>query len=296
VTDRPSGRRFSQVYLDPGQPVYESRRLQHRAASFFENQFSDEARVVLARLEFEIGLSIPGTGYSEDRIKDFLQTCSTEIFLDAVTVIKWALSDMDRQTRWVKRRGVQWVTFLKRAFTEQNSKFEVDDEGGCHPRIDSEFTVQKVATLKELGKPRYAVVREHFDQVHAALDELPPATNRAIREAYLANEEALKLLCPKSTFELKSLPASLGPIIQQLYGGPELNALRLMIVSAGNYAVASHQYRHAQGMPDQPPASMESAALMISTGTSVLRWLLALDQAQLESASEAAEPTSAPAE
>lgn len=284
MTERPTGQRYSHLYLEPGNPVYESKRLQKRVSAFFASNFSGHGAVAYDLIEQEIGVSIPYIGDSIDSVTEFLRTCSTDIFLDSITVICRALTESDERYGHGNRSRSQWLTFIQRAFSEENSKFEVDVRGGVHPRVDAEFNAQRIATVKGLGDRRYIRIREHFEHVHEALAEIPPATNRAIRESYLANEEALKTLSPGATFETKALPHVLNPILESVHSGPELISLRLMVKAIGDFIAASQQYRHAQGKPTDPQASMETAVLMISTATFSLRWLLALDQAVLQKA------------
>ena len=279
-TDRPIGKRYSQLYVDAGEPVYESRRLQHRAASYFRTNFEAAGEAVWNALQNEMGAQPPDrSGWDYENVEKFLASAQTPVFLDAVTVIGDALRGRDEAGSYDRRNSAsKWRTFIARAFTEENSKFEIDEAGGVHPRIDPAFTVARTAAVQGLADRRYLDAREHFETAHAALDELPAATNRAIREVYMANEEIFKLVCPDATnLDPGEINKRLVPIVANLLQGPEKDAVNGMLRAASDYATASHQYRHAQGQPELPPASMETTTLMIGTGTALLRWLIWLD-------------------
>lgn len=278
--ERPSGRRYSFTYLDPGKPVYQSRKLQFRAGSFFSESFSSEAGAVQSHLEAELGLPMLSAGYAHNNVRKFLAESQVSDFLEAVTIIAEALRVKDKDNKYHSdpNRAFSWVTFLQRAFLEENSIFELDRLGGVHPRIDAKFTSERVSGLKGLEPNRYLNAREHFETAHAALDEMPPATNRAIRETFLANEELFKLVCPSaSRLEGSEVTRRLVPLLDSVADGAEKDALNGMLRAATHYIAASHSFRHAQGQPDLPPASLETATLMIGSGTALLRWLIWLD-------------------
>lgn len=276
---RPQGKRYSFTYSDPKEPVYESRKLQFRAGSYFKDNYNEAAPAIKAHLESELGLAIP-PGYSHTSIRDFLANCQTTEFLEAVTIIAQGLRLIAVSKPYISSRDAAkaWVTFLQRAFAEENSKFEVDNLGGIHPRIDSAFTIQRVDALKGLAGSRYSAAREHFETAHAALDELPPSANRAIREIFMANEEVFKILCPGATkLEGSDLTRRLAPLIDGMSDGAENAGLKGMMRGAVHYIAASHSFRHAQGQPDIAPASLETAVYMVASGTALLRWLLWMD-------------------
>lgn len=96
----------------------------------------------------------------------------------------------------------------------------------------------------------------------------------------MAVEDVFKLLCPKaSRFDVAEINRYLKPLLEGVVEGSERAALFLMLTGAGNYSSASHQYRHAAGSVEPEPASVETAVLMMSVGTAILRWLIALDRA-----------------
>lgn len=275
--DRPVGRRYSHVYGDPGSPVYESKRLQARAGAFIKAKVGQDGPAILEALNMELGANLRYQYYGFT-IDEYLRKVMTADFLEAVTVIAKAYRGLEIYAGRRAEKSNAWISFVKRAMAEENSQFELDDEGGVHPRIDEEFTAARVSALKGLGNPRYHAARGHFEAAHAALDELPSATNRAVREIFMANEEVFKLAVPNAKrLEGGEVTSKLNPMIQRLLAGAELDAAMGMTRAVVDYITASHLYRHAQGEPEQPPVSMETATFMIGTGTALLRWLIWLD-------------------
>jgi len=279
--ERPHGKRYSHVYIERGEPVYESKRLQSRVGSYVKIELRDQADEIINLINRETGLKIGG-GFGPSELANFLSSSSTSDFLEAITVTTWALAAYDEKNyRYHTRKKQDWTAFVDRAMQEENSKFEIDGGGGVHPRIDAAFTSDRVAAVTGLGANRYFTAREHFEASHAALDERPPVTNRAIREIFMANEEVFKLAFSGATkLEVNELQRRAGAVLDGLVTGAERTALNGMIRAADDYIVASHSFRHAQGQPDLPPASMETATFMIGSGTALLRWLIWLDGQQ----------------
>lgn len=273
---RPLGVRFTFAYFERGPLLEANPRLQRRVGEFFYANFRDVAESVLDNLLSELGADIQ-RGYANSAVREWLKKASTNDFLDGLTVIHRTLEQY--AGRGSPRFLKGWSEFIDRALMEENSRFEVDSRGGVHPRIDTAFSTAATAAVAGLGGARYRTALDHFKQAHSSLDERPAATGRAIREIFMANEDVFKLLEPSaSRLDVSDINKLLKARIGATNSGPELNALNLMLTAAGNYVSASHQYRHAQGQPEPTPPSMETAVLMLSTGTALLRWLVQLDQ------------------
>lgn len=274
---RPIGTRFTFAYFERGQPLESNARLQRRVAEFFYTNIWEVAEAVLGDLLSELGAEIP-RGHPAFSVRAWLVSASTNDFLDALTVIHRCLQSDTRvgNSRYLKA----WVEFIPRALVEENSAFEVDSQGGVHPRIDAAYTSAATAAVAGLGAARYRTALDHFKQARSSLDERPAATARAIREMFMANEDLFKLMEPgASRLDVTDINKLLKKRVAATTTGPELNALNLMLTASGNYVSASHQYRHAQGQPEPAPPTMETAVLMLSVGTALLRWLVHLDQA-----------------
>lgn len=277
--DRPTGQRYSFVYLEPGSPIHSSPTLQRRASSFFSANYDDEAYTIVQAMRQELGARLDG-GHANYAVSEWLEKARADEFIDAVTVIAHALRTADLKARSSYRSTnfqAKWVAFVERAAREENWKYEVDTQGGVHPRIDPIFAAERGALLSDLGHRRYTVAREHFEEAHRALDDRPPATGRAIREIFLANETVFKMLSPDS----KSLDASeanrrLGPLLEGILEGPELFAARETTKGLIDYVNGSHQYRHAQAGAHYP--SLETTVMMVSIGSAWLRWLISIDR------------------
>lgn len=277
MAERPLGRRFSHVYLERGDPVEDSEVIRNRISEFFYARFIGRAEDILEHLLAEIGLPIPGR-LEASRVRDFLKAAPVYAFFDACTEISQFLLQSREYSR--QREASDWIAFLQRVFTEENSRFEVDAEGGIHPRVDAAFRDLEVAAVRDLEKPRYATALAHFEEALAAFDEQLAGTGRAIREMHLAVEDVFKLVCPNaSRLEPNSIDKDLKPLIARRLSGPELAATNLMLKGFGLVASAAHQYRHAQGA-QAAPASVELAVAMMTNGIAFLRWLIAFDQAE----------------
>jgi hypothetical protein len=159
---------------------------------------------------------------------------------------------------------------------ETGVSFELDRRGGVHPRIDAAFVANRQTTLRGLEPDRFTAAREHFEEAYAALDGAAPRTGHAIREMHLALETVFKQHFSKaSRLDVGEINNLLKPRLVARLKGPELEAAKLMLTSAGSFISAGHQFRHANGEPEPAPPSMDVTVWMLSQGTAFLRWLVA---------------------
>lgn len=279
IDERPLGQRYTQVYLEETDAEPVSQVLRNRLGEYFWRSFEPQSEDVMAFLLTELGCDMPGST-ARSRVRDFLKRGELRHILDSITLIRVVLNEYDQG--WKRsgndRLAWQWVAFAERAFDETASHFLVDEQGGVHPRIDPVFHALKQETLKGLNGSSYASVRAHFNDAFAALDQVPPAGGMAIREMHLALESAFRQAYPKaSRMDVSEINNMLKPAVALHLSGPELEASKLMLSSAGSLVTAGHQYRHAPGTAEPTPPSIELTVWMLSQGAAFLRWLIAFN-------------------
>lgn len=273
---RSMGMRFSRVYLDAPSRVTDNPRLRVRVSEFFYANFYDAGDLARKTLKSELGVPIPGN-YETPAVRDFLQSCDLHDFLDSLTIL-WQVLDHIAGGR--PEPSAAWVAFVNRAMKETGVSFELDERGGVHPVVDAAFVASRQATLSGLEMAKHASAREHFEQAYAALDGASPNTGQAVREMHLSVEAAFRQRFPKaSRIDVSEINNLLKPLVVKRLRGPELEAAKLMLTSAGNFITAGHQFRHGSGEPEPSPPSMELTVWMLSQGTAFLRWLIAFSEA-----------------
>jgi hypothetical protein len=271
--NRPIGQRYTHVYLDKPSRVTDAPRARNRIAEFFYAEYGGRTSDALrGLLRSELGVPIGGS-YSASSVRDFLKAAELHDFLDALTVIWTGLNELDKEYR--DSEAARWVGFVNRVMSETGVSFELDNRGGVHPRVDAAFVANRQSALARLEATKFAAARAHFDEAYQALDGASPNTGHAIREMHLAIETIFKQAFPKaSRIDVGEINTLLKPRAAERLTGPELEAAKLMLTSAGNFVSAGHQYRHASGEPEPAPPSLEFAVWMLSQGTAFLRWLI----------------------
>lgn len=278
---RPLGQRFSQIYLDLGQSSTDSVRLRNRAGEYFYATFFAHGLPVRKAVLSEIGASMPITGVPAHDVREFLKQSGLHDFLDGLTVVARTLPEYGQSGRDFPRST--WIGFINRALKETNVSFELDAKGGVHPRIDASFVANRQSALRGLEATRYQAAREHFDEAYSALDGPEARTGHAIREMHLALETVFKQhFQSASRLDVGEITKLLKPRVVARLKGPELEAAKLMLTSAGSFISAGHQFRHANGEPEPAPPSMDVTVWMLSQGTAFLRWLVAFVEADAD--------------
>lgn len=274
--DRPTGQRFTQVYLDPAPVSSDSIRLRNRVAEHFYGDHYEFGERVRAAILSELGCPIRRTGISANDVRTFLQECAHHDFLDAITVIARALPASYEGAIRVSYPRHLWIGFVNRALSETNVAFVLDEKAGVHPRIDTAFVANRQSAVAGLEIAKHRAALEHFEEAFAALDGATPRTGHAIREMHLALETVFKQAFAKAArMDVGEINNLLKPRVVDRLRGPELEAAKLMLTSAGNFVSAGHQFRHANGEPEPVPPSLELTVWMLSQGTAFLRWLVA---------------------
>ena len=164
----PKGQRFSHVYLDRGKPTADSARMRHRLASLMMRM--DELNNFGSIAIDELGVNIAYVGSYEGRgyyhWRSFVEGCELRDVLDIIS-LAWRYLMTDSDTRTANR----WLAGVKRIFVEENICYVLDEQGGVHFAVDSEFEANRAATIGVLRAPRYANALSEFEAGFAALPD-----------------------------------------------------------------------------------------------------------------------------
>jgi hypothetical protein len=262
--------RFSQLYLERGEPTRDSVRFRHRLASFF-GEFLSEHYGFPCRLVFEreTGTKVPMRGMGW-HFPDVFKDAELRDMLDAITITFSVL--LAKQNARLAR---QWREFVARAMREENVGYRVDELCVVHFHVDEEFERNRAATLGALEAPQFGGVRAAFEDAYRHLDAAPRETKAAARSMFEALEITAKLIVPSADRLNRSL------CVQKLKDAcivvardpTEQRVLGDLFTSLGYWVEAVHDYRHGQRVHEPVAPSDETAVLILSTGTAFLRHL-----------------------
>ena len=190
MSERPSGKRYSHLYIERGKPISDSARARRRIAAtasaiaFGGHTPSGTYDALRKALTMELGVQV---GRNLD---DFLIKCDILDFLDSISVIFGRLPSRVEQA---------FLSQAVRIFREEHLAYEIDAKGGVHPLIDDEFSLAKRATIAALADKKFAVVLSHFEAAVDKLGDGPDMDSKAaIREVFLALETLFKVVSPHS--------------------------------------------------------------------------------------------------
>lgn len=276
---RPIGHFYTHVYTECPTSLTDNPRLRFRVSEYFFTRLFEVSEEARALIHTEIGVDAPGH-YDSEAVRDFLKSAELNDFLNALTAIWRVLNEQDGYSG---DSASQWIAFVNRVMIETGVAFELDQKGGCHPRIDSAFVANRQTALVGLEKEKHTTAREHFEVAYAALDGASPRTGHAIIEMHLALETVFKQAYSRATkLDVGEITNVLKPRVVARLKGPELEAAKLMLTSAGNFISAGHHFRHANGAPEPVPPSMDVTIWMLSQGTAFLRWLVAFVEVDVD--------------
>jgi hypothetical protein len=265
--------RFSQLYIEQGAPLEDSARARLRVAKLLGAITAGNARSVSDKIESELGVPV-GIRYAE-AWPIFFGKCLIRDLLDSITIVHRYLTPQNSAS------PARWLPGIRRIFEEEHMAYAVDANGVVHPLVDAEFQRNRVSTVAGLQALRYANSLQTFERVSDELASTPPNGKEAWRAVFTAIEGLFRLMFPTPQLNASSIDTHLAPLVQRLYANDPigLRATNKMLASFKDWTDASHFYRHEPGSeePAQPPIDL--AVLAISEGTSLLRWLVALDQA-----------------
>src|SRR5262245_23585022 len=272
------GERFSVLYMRSGDPAPDSARARHRIGSLFrEGMFLPRFDQLAAYLVRNIGISLPDNHRYPSCWHQFMRECRIADFIDTITVVYrylfWHVSE--EVANW-------WRDSITQFMDEENLAYEIDDVGGVHPRIDSEFQRNVGSALAGLEAERYRNVRDLLERASGNLSTNPPNYRQAWRATLSAMEAMFALIFPQVRFTIEEIERYLKPRVERTYQGDPTSqkaALR-MLTCLLEWVEASRSFRHHPGASDcsQPPPDV--AILSISCGASLVRWLAGLADQQ----------------
>ena len=271
----PAGQRFTFLYRDRSAKIPDSPRMRMRLAeslnAILSGSHSYNVRSTASLLRQEIG--VPVFAQHGGDIRKVFAELSHDDLLDAVTVIYRGFKPREPS------RSQMWLEAVEKIFSEELISLSVDMSGGVHFAVDEEFAHGRQLAIDALGQARYNAVADFIHQSHAALDSRPADTRQAVRAMYEAIENLFKLMLPGQVSRLgkSEIDKHLKPKIADVYAGHDLDAAKLMLSSLSEWVNGMQQYRHAAGVTEPSGPPIDLAILIMSAGSSFLRWLLRID-------------------
>ena len=270
--ERPQGKKFSQVYLQRGTPVADSKRMRARIATLFYVLKLDEKCELPDLIQLRQGIKVP-SGFDVRLWGKFFDQCELQDIMDCITLI---YRNLDGQKAEI------WLREIRLILQEENVHYSVDEQGGIHLTIDAEFAGTQAATIGALREPRHAAALMAYNNALKSLDEAPPDSEGAIRHVFEALENVFMLMFPSAArLGQQEIRRYLVPFINEcdLADGVAVRIAQKMASSLGEWAEGAQQYRHGSRMEDSPSVPLELAVLIVSSGSSFLRWIAAFDRA-----------------
>lgn len=273
MTDRPLGQKFSQVYLDRGPPNKDGKKWRIRLAIYVQEILSDD-RTLSSILGRELGVviqksfTIVGDVY---RFDSAIVTAEIYSLLDICTEI------FRRCDAWSELDAFEWMQHFNKSCLEENVPYFMDEQGGVHPAVDSEFQHNLATTISGLDAPRYRAALTAFSGIQPALDR--EDTRQAIRQVFDTAENIVKMMTGAKGLDASAIQRQLTNKIRDNWDeGAAKDAANQMVAGFVNWVNAAHSYRHIEGRPDAAAPPMDLTILMISVGASYIRWLIDQDQ------------------
>lgn len=277
-SDPPIGKRFSQVYLQRSDLLRDSNRMRRRLGTLF-GKFGQLSRLG-QKVTAELGISIGSQHGYENYWPLYLEKIELRDVLDLVTLRFKTIVDFDG-TPVVEKQRV-YLDEVSRLFAEEQVGYRVDEKGGVHLHIDTDFENLRTSTIGSLSSSRYQSARELFESAFIALDGTPPDGKSAIRSTFFATENLFRLMFPSAhQLSAPEVNKHLKPLIDKIYGGqkPAIYLAQKLVSALCDWIDGAHFYRHEPGSeePAQPP--LELAVYLITEAGGHLRWLAQIDHA-----------------
>lgn len=284
----PRGQRFSLVYLRSDDQLSDSLRMRRRIGAAVSERFGDDFSIYLSRK-----LGIPyQTFFGVPQWMEYYTKLDLRDVLDSVTIHANFLRERtaigypdDRQ--YARERLPKFFDEVREILAEERIRYTLDEQGGIHLQVDEQFQVNCAAAIQGMGNSRYAAARASLESGLSALDSAPPNGREAIRDVFGACENVFKQTFGAQRLAGHLIDNHLRPAIDNLQWNSEAAAAaELMCGSLKSWTTAAHKYRHETGRPEPHQPPLDLAVMMVSQGTSFLRWLVMIDKAIMASASE----------
>lgn len=270
MSEDPTDKRFSQIYLGGTDRLQDSKRARVRVSALL-SRMEIHSYQIDELVQHELGVTIPFAGSWD--IAGFINRCELRDFLDLISLVASRFSNNMRVAK-------NWLPECSRIFAEEHLRYTINDAGGVRFAADSYFEVQVQATIANLGAPNLTGALQSFERALDAMSEHPTDGKTAIREVFESVEIAFKTLCSgPSRIGDTEITKQLIPYLDKTYANNQTARLAAnkLARSLAEWVNASHFYRHGQtgGEPVHPPA--EIAITLVSEGAAFLRWFAALN-------------------
>ena len=275
---RPLGQLFTDVYRAKGEPVEDDSRFRVQALALFYTIFNyrehgDIASFLMRRLGIEVPSSENYGGISYD-FDAWFKKCRADDFLNFITMIARVLDGRPEQERW--------ISGISLALDQRNMKYELDDAGGVHFRIDAAFQHSKRLTLACLAGADFTAAHEELEKAFGYLTQIKPDTKMAAVNVFLAAENVFKLVAgTKSGLDEGEVGKTLTQLVQRVYAASDdatKQASSRLVQSFAKWASACHPYRHGQNEIELVAPPAEIAITLVTAGADFIRWLAELQR------------------
>ena len=283
----PEGEFYSRLYVQPGPPTDDSKRLRNRLAAYFSQRVHGgiSHRVGVEKwIGDEIQLETGYTGlvfYYSSEFEVFFQKASLVDLFTGVTIVWRGLVGRDGGN--TKGDAAKWRSFVERVLKEENVKYRVDSRCGIHPLVDQEFDRNRVSVIACLADPRYAAVQHAVEAAFDQLNTVPMDGKGAARNIFEAAESLCKTITGSGSALTETfVDRELRPLCDRLFNSdPQLKMTAGRLLSSfGKWVDAIHPYRHGHDR-DQPLVLPDDLAILaVSQGAGFIRWLVDIDRRQ----------------
>lgn len=265
------GRLYSELYLARKEPASDSPTFRARVGYYIDSAIDSDLKYKIAQaFKFRKGVSIDFAGayHGGYDFETFLRRSDLRDALDLITIVARSLNNSIGKK--------YFLDFVGKVFEQEHLQYKLDAKGGVHPLIDQEFQHNKDATLLALNGNPLRAARHEYLSCFDKLTAVDPDYKAAIRALFECAEIIVKDKLGTQNLGKYVLEKVLKPKLDLLYSGDDISAKvsTQQIAHAVGWTEACHYYRHGQPAtaPIQPPA--EIAINLISSGTSIIRWLI----------------------
>jgi hypothetical protein len=270
--------RYSQLYIEKGNPFSDSPRFRNRLAAFVLRRCEDRiCWEIYNEIKEKIGPEILFLSGWTTTVGNFLQRGELRDILDSITVVYNVL--LSKRVNLPLDRGpIAWRSHVETIINEENLRYRIDELCIVHPHIDFEFEKNRTSSIASLDGARFNEARADLEAayLHLRNDE----GKQAIRMMFPAVETTIKVLFPGMLSRLmpNEVDKILKPLILSRYHGndPAIESGNRMMESFKDWIIASQPYRHGQEVQDCSPPPIDLVVAFISAGAMFVRWIVDL--------------------
>lgn len=280
--------------MERGAPTRDSPTFRARLEAFLQENHWGDYRKIASYLKQEAGLVVESTWLEKlntpyYNFQKFLSEAPIVNVLTAITLIyrfldsNYSMVVSATGQKWPHPKVTAWHQFVARVLREENLGYTLDEKCGVHYLVDEEFERNRISALRAADGPRYAAVRDAFENAHRCLDANPADTKGAIRSMFEAMEILAKLMVPGATRLTSELVKK---EMTELVGNSTSEPTERQVLSKVMQGIADlvdgiHFYRHGQATKDPIAPSLPLAVHVLATGAAVLRLWLQADAQEL---------------